>query len=624
MTESYWRRANAIRLARRTPHAALLLAIVAVAMGIAPAARANVGYELDAAHPSRALPGPPKGIAVDPATQDIYVAIVSRNPNTGVPGEVDRFNSDLTADGVFAQGGGFYTGVAIKPGTQDFYAAQMELHTALGNFGTPRLDRFLSTGASAGSFALGFTDSLPPIVTDAAGRIYFPNVNTHSVQVFNSTGTLLENITCSGCPGGTFGKPGSVALNAAGDLYVADTAPDRVIKLTSSGGAYSYASTLQSGRGAGAVAVDPGTGDILVGDMPGGDNYHIVAYDSSGTQFDDFGAGLFRNASSGGYGALSAYQIAVNATTHKLYVGEYDKFYAFERKATIALPSATAEPATNRGQLTATMTAKANANGHAVLECEFELTDDADTGFADATSMPCPKKPVGTTSTSLNVPVSGLAPGTAYRYRVIATSNAGSVTSNSRTFETLPLTLPTVTTESPQAVGQTAATLVGSVNPHGGAVSDCHFELGTSIVYGSDLPCPTLPGPLTTNVVETKGASGLLPGTAYHYRLLVTTNAGTSEGEDVAFTTATPPAGGEPSPDPGSAVPPPALPPVTPPETTPHPPQCGKGFRRQRVNGKPRCVKICKRGFRRKQVRGKVRCVPKRRSSRPRRGRAGN
>ncbi len=609
--------ASPLRVDRRAELAGILLALASIAVICTTPAQANVGYELDASNPSRALGGAPKGLAVDQASQDIYVAIVSTNPNAGIPGHIERFNSNLSADGTFAPGGGFYTGVAVNPLTQGFFGAQMEIGSPLGNLGTPKLDRFSSAGVLAGSSALGFTDSLPPIATDSAGNVFFPNVNTHSVQVFDSSGVLQEEISCGGCSGGSFGKPASVALTSSDDLYVADADPDRVVKLTLSAGSYSYASTLQSGRGAGAVAVDPATGDVLVGDMPGAKDFHIVAYDSSGAQFDDFGAGIFRDVN-GPYGSLSAYQIAVNATTHRLYVGEQDKFFVFE-KATIDPPSATANSATNTGQVAATLNASVNANGHAVLECEFEYTDETDfqaNGFANAASLPCSGKPDGSVSTPLGATVSSLDPGTLYRFRITATSNAGTVNSGSKTFETLPEVPPTVTTESPQAVGQSTATLKGTVNPHGGAVSDCHFEFGTSASYGSNAPCAVLPGAVTSDIAQMREISALSPSTAYHYRLVVTTNAGTDAGDDVEFMTASAPVGSN---EPPSSAPPQTAPPApSPPSATPPTPRCRAGFRRQRVGGKPRCVKICRRGFRRRLVNGKVSCVKRRSDDRRR------
>lgn len=604
---------------------ALLLCAAVVGAMFASRANANTGYELDSAHPSAPLTGLlARGLAVDQSNGDIYVAITSTNLAAGARGEVLRFNGDLSADGTFAGGGGFYTGVAPDSGSSGFVAAQMELRTDFGNFGTSKLDRFDSTGALIGSFPISFTDSLPPIVADAAGHIYLPNVTTHSVQVYSAGGTLLEEIKCVGCTGGSFGMPASVAMDASGNLYVVDTNPDRVVKLTPSGGSFAFNSLVQSGRGAGAVAVDPGSGDILVGDMPGGNNFHVVAYDSSGTQFDDFGAGMFPDVSPGGYGVLSTYQMAVNGTTHRLYVGSSDKFYAFA-KATIPSPSATIKPASGIGQLGSTLNATVKANGHAVLVCEFEYTSETDflaNGFANSTHIPCSVKPDGTKDVQVSANASGLSASSAYRYRITASSNGGSVSSADEAFETLPELPPVVTMEDAQGVTQDAAKLKAKVNPRGGTVSDCHFELGTSVSYGTNLSCLTPPTGANADVSETRSLTGLSPATTYHYRLVVTTNAGTAQGSDVEFTTATPPAEPEPeggsSPGPSPAPAPGASPPPPGPVVTPPPTQCRKGFRRTRVNGKVRCVKVCPKGFRRKLSGGKVRCVRRKHATRRR------
>lgn len=602
----------------------LLLAIVAIAL-LAPRAQASTGYVPDSAHPSRVLPGPPRGLAVDQENGDVYVAITSTNPGAGAKGEIARYNSDLSADGTFAVGGGFYTGIALDPISNGFFAAQMEIPTPGGDVGTPRLDRFTSTGSSAGSFALDFTDSLPQIITDSAGHIYYPNVNTHSVEVLSSTGTLLESITCGGCPGGVFGKPAAVALDAGGALYVADANPDRVVKLTLSGGHYIFNSILQSGRGAGAVAVDTGNGDILVGDMLEGRDYHVVAYNPAGTQFDDFAAGLSPDSTTG-YGSLSAYQLAVNPSTHILYVGSSDRFYAF-KQGTIGPPSATAEAATGIAQQGATLNASVNANGHAVLECEFEYVDEADflaNEFSGASGLPCPQKPDGTAAVHLGAKAIELLPSTVYRYRLKARSNGGSVTSGEESFETLPELPPAAVTEVAQAITQTTATIGGSVNPHGGTVSDCRFELGTGTGYGTNFPCPVQPGTATSNVTEARSLTGLTAATTYHYRLIVHTNAGTAEGDDVVFTTAGPAI--ETTPEGSTEAPvgssPSAPPSAAPPPVTPKPASCKNGFRRRRVRGHARCIKVCRKGFRRKKMHGHVTCVRQNRSSRQRHRRA--
>ena len=333
---------------------------------------------------------------------------------------------------------------------------------------------------------------------------------------------------------------------------------------------------------------------MFVGDLPNGSNYHIIAYHSSGTQFDDFGAGLFGDPDPQ-FGILIAPQIAADETTHKLYVGDSGKFYIFD-KVTIDPPTATIEPATPVGQITSTLNAKVNANGHAALECKLEYIDDSgflSNEFASATSTPCPSPPDGSGDTMISAKVSGLSPVTLYHYRIKVTTNAGSTTSGAETFETLPVVPSTVTTEPAVPISQSVTSLRGKVNPHGGSASDCHFRFGTSASYGTNLPCAFLPGPVATDVAVSRSATGLLAGTTYHYRLVVTTNAGTVEGNDGEFTTQSPP----PPPPPPTPESPPAAPPVTPapPPTvtppTPHPLHCKKGFQKKKVRGKVRCVK---------------------------------
>jgi hypothetical protein len=577
----------------------LLLAIASLAAILAPSARAAVGYELDPVTPTHSLDGVPRGLAVDQANQDLYVAIITKNFSTLASGQIERFNSDLSADGTFAPGP-YYSGVAVNPVTHGFYGAEVEFHTQFGNFGASKLDRFSSAGTLLGSTAVAYPNAFPTIAADSAGDVFFPNREKHSVQVFDSAGVLKEEITCGGCTGGQFGAPISVAVNASDDLYVADAAPDRVIKLTSSGGPYSFGSVLQSGRGAGAVGVDPGTGDVLVGDLPNGKDFHIVAYTSSGTQFDDFGRGLFADPTPEA-GISGASQMAVDGTTHRVYVDTFEKFYVFDR-VTINPPTATIGSATNVAQLSAKLNATVNTGGHAVLECEFEYTDDADfqaNGYANATTAPCSSLPYSTADTAVEAKASGLQPATTYHFRVTATNNAGAASSGSEAFETLPVVPATVTTEPPTAVTQTGATLEGVVNPHGGSASNCHFELGTGVSYGTNLSCSSLPAAISSDVPENRSASQLVHDTTYHYRLVVTTNAGTVKGNDVEFTSASPPTDPEsptdPTPPPPDTTPAPP-PVVTPPPSggpvaTPRPLHCKKGFRKRRIHGKLRCVK---------------------------------
>lgn len=581
--------------------------IVVVTMSLALAdteqARANPGYELNASTPSRSLGASrfPHGIAVDQASHRIYVAVTTTNSNSGAPGELDLFNGDLTSAGTLGGGSeNFYGGVAVNPVTQSFYLSQVLIPASAGNLGHSKMQVFSSSGSLESEFVLSDTNTLPQIATDSTGDVYFPNAVTHSIQVFNSTGVLQEQITCTGCPGGGFGKPVSVALNSKGDLYVADLEPDRVLKFIAPKGPYEFASVLQSGSGAAAVAVDPSSDDVFVGDMPGGRGYHVAAYDSSGTEFDDFGIGLFTDPPPE-VGAIGASQIGVDKTTHRLYVGDLGKFYIFNRVATASSPVATIEPATQIGQLTATMHSNVNTRGHAALGCRFDYVNDADfqiNSFTNATSTPCPQTPSGQTGTEIEAKASGLAPATSYHYRVTATTYAGSVESPAATFETLPVALSTITSEAPIGVTENGATLRAAVNPHGGQVSSCRFEFGASVSYGTSIICSKLVDPVTTDVSESRAVLNLAPGTTYHYRLVVSSNAGTVQGGDMEFTTASPLPPSPPppaTPAPSVTIPSPPPPPIA---ATPHPLHCKKGFQKKKVRGKLKCVKIRRRAHR--------------------------
>jgi Zn-dependent metalloprotease len=97
---------------------------------------------------------------------------------------------------------------------------------------------------------------------------------------------------------------------------------------------------------------------------------------------------------------------------------------------------------------------------------------------------------------------------------------------------------PSVTTGSASGVSQSAATLNGSVDPNGLATS-YHFEYGTTSSYGSSTSSQSA-GSGTSAVAASAGISGLAAGTTYHFRLVASNSAGTTQGSDQTFTTGIP------------------------------------------------------------------------------------
>jgi hypothetical protein len=96
-------------------------------------------------------------------------------------------------------------------------------------------------------------------------------------------------------------------------------------------------------------------------------------------------------------------------------------------------------------------------------------------------------------------------------------------------------TAPTISTSAATSVGPTTAQLNGSVNPNG-ATTSWYFEYGTSTSYGTKTPSHSV-GSGTTPVGVFAPISGLQTGRTYHFRLVATSDGGTSLGADATFAT---------------------------------------------------------------------------------------
>jgi phosphodiesterase/alkaline phosphatase D-like protein len=98
---------------------------------------------------------------------------------------------------------------------------------------------------------------------------------------------------------------------------------------------------------------------------------------------------------------------------------------------------------------------------------------------------------------------------------------------------------PSVVTGSGMFLGRGRVLLHGSVAPKESNISNCHFEYGTDLDYGSSVTCAQSVGGGSEPVAVSASVEGLVAGTTYHFRLVATNEGGTIAGEDVMF--ATPP-----------------------------------------------------------------------------------
>ena len=104
---------------------------------------------------------------------------------------------------------------------------------------------------------------------------------------------------------------------------------------------------------------------------------------------------------------------------------------------------------------------------------------------------------------------------------------------------------PSAVTGAAASIGQTEATLNGTVDPNG-ADAEYHFEYGTDTSYGDETDAGSVsadPSDVPGSAVHPVSASvdSLSAGTTYHYRLVASNAVGTTYGADQTFTTAAPP-----------------------------------------------------------------------------------
>lgn len=101
-------------------------------------------------------------------------------------------------------------------------------------------------------------------------------------------------------------------------------------------------------------------------------------------------------------------------------------------------------------------------------------------------------------------------------------------------------THPEVSTGGASGVTNVTATLSGNVDPEG-TMTSCRFEYGTTINYGTSVPCAADPGSGNGVVAVHADLSGLKSSTPYHFRLVARNSIGPVVGADQQFTTFGPP-----------------------------------------------------------------------------------
>jgi hypothetical protein len=463
------------------------------------------------------------GFTIDPASQDLYVADFGSNAidifePAGAGGYT--YKSHISGPSGFFQPEANECDVVVSDVTGDTYVVgQAPDVYVFGSSGSYLETINGSTAPSEPGIGAAFFGSIHVAVDQSSGDIYIADSylkNTEPLQgfvdKFNKKNEYESQVTTPDAH--------SLAVDSHGVLYVGEPDEHRIQEFNSSGGEVRELTGIE----AASIAVD-GEGNLYVVSpyaVPPGHNRVVDEYSSSGA---------LEGQTTGTPTQHFALPRAVVNATGDLYVFANSALDIFGLN--VLVPDVTTEAPPKVTGTTATLNGTVNPDGTHITSCEFEYGPTT----AYGQTAPCEHTPEGNSSLAVSANLSGLPAGSALHYRLVAANASGANSGEDQAFFTLG---PRVQEVSFSEVGLHRATVEAQINPEG-LPTTYVIEYGTSEAYGSvTAPVSVGAGTGLVAVAQTleRSIEGVLQAeTTYHFRIVATSQAGTTIGADVTFTT---------------------------------------------------------------------------------------
>lgn len=360
------------------------------------------------------------------------------------------------------------------------------------------------------------------------GDVYVSDAEGAAVDRFDAAGKYLSQIRVAE----QGGRPRSVSVGPLGEVYVVMEHEDSAHRVTHFVGEYASNGTFLRSECAKAP--------VGIAVSSAGDLY--CAYPARIEEFNAAGA-LVARFGPPNVGAIGAIAVGGSGSEERVYAADGGAGLLAARVEVFGAPAEA--PTVSTGEATDIHKTSAVLHGQidpessslpASYRFEYEVA-----GGSVQLESPETVVGVGTANVEVSAEITGLAPNTEYRYRLLgfgehANGTNGQVEGEEASFVTAGP--PAVGEERAVEVGSGEATLEASVTPNG-ADTDYYLEYGTSSSYGSG-PIPAAGvavGAGRTGIAMRQVINGLSAETLYHFRVVAQSAEGVTDGPDETFQT---------------------------------------------------------------------------------------